>query len=170
MLLLYKWMLAACLMFTPSSKPLHPFYVSVVEMKQNPSTMNMEIMVKIFTDDFEITLRKHFPNQKVDLLNEKMYDQMLPLVEKYISNHLAITVNGQSAPYKLIGFEEEEEGIISYFETEKLPLAKQVRVKCDLLYDYKKEQTNIFHVIVQGVRKSHKLVNPDELLLFNFYD
>lgn len=99
-----------------------------------------------------------------------MYDKMKPLVEKYIRNHFKLTADNKNVELSFVGFEQEEEGILSYFESAQMHKPTAISVKSDLLYEYKKEQVNIFHVKVGGQRVSHKLNNPNSEVSFDFKD
>lgn len=160
-LILYKWLMVFASLGFVSEKPLHPFYVSVTEAIHQPATQRFEVVCKIFTDDFEHTLRLANPDVKIDLLNRAMQEQMNPLVVSYLNKHLSIMVNGKPLMLQFAGFEQEEEGILSYFESAPVQHVRQVQVRCDMLYEYKREQMNLFHITVQGKRKSFKLNHPD---------
>lgn len=169
MFLFNKWFLLLGLLFhTPETTPQHPFYVSVTEIRQNNTSGKLEIMCKIFTDDFEHTLRIHNKNSRIDLLKTERYQDMLPLVDTYITRHLSLTVNGKPLSIHLLGFEQEEEGIISYFESDPSEPVQTLKVQCNLLYEYQQQQHNIFHVYINDVRKSYKLSNPDEVVTLTF--
>ena len=45
------------LIFTSAEPNLHPIFVSVTEIEHNAKDKTLEISCKIFTDDFEKTLR-----------------------------------------------------------------------------------------------------------------
>lgn len=152
----------------PNEKPLHPFYVSVTEITHNESSKNFEVITKIFTDDFEHTLRIANPNVRIDLIRMEMYEQMSPLVEKYIRQHFQIIVEKKIVALNFVGFEQEEEGILCYFESAPVNTPKTIEIKADLLYEYKKEQLNLFHVRVQGKRISQKLNYPKNKIVFEF--
>lgn len=165
---LHKILLLLSVMFLPVSKPSHPFYVSVFEITHNEQTQCFEIITKIFTDDFEHTLRMSNPGVKIDLLKPEMYEAMMPLVEKYIIAHFRLFADNKNVELSFIGFEEEEEGILSYFESKPVAKPAEIKVKSDLLYEYKKEQVNIYHVKVGGKRISYKLNNPNTDAGFDF--
>ncbi|MBX2940119.1 MAG: hypothetical protein KF880_08575 [Ferruginibacter sp.] len=160
-LILYKWLMVLFMPGYLSEKPLHPFYVSVTEVVHQPATGNLEVVCKIFTDDFEHTLRMANPGAKIDLLKNEMQEQMKPLIVSYINTHLKIMVNDRIVPLQFVGYEQEEEGIISYFESVSVPDIQRIQVWCNMLYEYKKEQMNLFHITVHGNRKSFKLNYPD---------
>lgn len=138
----------------------HPFFVSVVEVEHNAKEQLLEISCKIFTDDFEKTLRLNNRGTSVDLINPKDKAAMNRLVAAYVQNHLAIKPDDKALPMEFLGFEKQEEAIYSYWQISQVPSVKKITFANSLLYDYKKEQTNIIHAIVGGVRKTTKLNHP----------
>ncbi|HQW83199.1 MAG TPA: hypothetical protein PK987_01995 [Ferruginibacter sp.] len=145
----------------------HPIYVSVTQIEHNAKDKTLEISCKIFTDDFEHELRRTYKGT-VDLLQPKDKAAMNKLVSAYVQKHLLLNVNGKSALLNFIGYEQDEEGIISYYQVNDIALVKKIDVVDNILFDYKEQQINIVHVIVNGKRKSTKLVNPDATYSFAF--
>lgn len=147
--------------------PAHPIFVSVTEIEHNAKEKTLEISCKIFTDDFEKTLRQQY-NTHVDLLNPKEKAAMEKLVSDYVLKHLAVKADGKPISLQYIGYEQQEEGIESYYQVNNIASVKKIEVTDNILYGYKKEQISIIHVIVNENRKSTKLVNPDEKASFEF--
>jgi hypothetical protein len=143
------------------NKAPHPFFVSVVEVEHNAKEQILEISCKIFTDDFEKTLRLNNPGTYVDLINPKDKAAMNRLITAYIQKHLSVQPDGKVLPMEFIGFEKNEEAIYSYWQINQVPVVKKIAFTNSLLYDYKKEQINIIHAIVGGVRKTTKLSHPE---------
>jgi len=170
---LYKWI--ACLLpvlfcqsFSNEKKEsLHPVFVSVTEIEHNAKENTLEISCKLFTDDFEKTLRKHYTG-KIDLVDEKLKSAMGTVVNDYIQKHLRINVDGKKAALQFIGFEQQEEGVIGYFQVNNIETVIKINVFDDLLYDYNTQQMGIIHVTVNGNRKSTRLNNPDAAANFEF--
>lgn len=146
---------------------LHPLYVSIIEMNQNPKDKTVEISVRIFTDDFEATLKK-YSREKVDLLNPKEKIAMDKLINNYICSRLKVKIDGSNELLHFLGYEQQKESIWCYFEIENISSLKKVDVNCNLLYDYQEKQMNIFHVKAKGVEKSYKLDNPKTYAVFEF--
>ena len=165
--ILYKWFLVASLGMLFHSHSRHPLYISVTEMEHNTKEKTLEISCKIFTDDFEKTLRKTY-NKHIDLLDPKEKEAMNTLVNDYVQKHLKINLEGKTATMHFIGYEQMEEGIISYFEVGNVTTVKNISITNNILYEYKKEQMGFIHVTVNGKRKSSKLNNPDEKVSFVF--
>ena len=165
--ILYKWFLVASLGLLFHSHSRHPLYISVTEIEHNAKERTLEISCKIFTDDFEKTLRMAY-NKQVDLLDSKGKEAMNILVNDYVQKHLTISPEGKRAAIHFIGYEQMEEGIISYFEVGNVTTVKNISITNNILYEYKKEQMGFIHVTVNGKRKSSKLNNPDEKVSFVF--
>jgi hypothetical protein len=158
--LLLLFLLTGFLSAAPVNKVPHPFFVSVVEVEHNAKEQTLEISCKLFTDDFEKTLRLNNPGAAVDLINPKDKAAMNRLITAYIQKHLIIRPDGKSLPMQFIGFEKQEEAIYSYWQIDQVPTVTKIAFSNSLLYDYKKEQINIIHAIVGGVRKTTKLGHP----------
>jgi hypothetical protein len=122
---------------------------------------------RIFTDDFEKTLRGT-TRQKVDLINPADKKAMEQLVNQYIQKHLSIKVNGKPVSLNFVGYEQVEESIQSYYQVNGVSGVKNIMLEDDILYEYKSEQMSIIHITVNGNRKSTRLTNPDKKTTIEF--
>ena len=163
--ILYKWLFVFAM--ASFNNIHHPIFVSVTTIDHNMANKTLEVSCKIFTDDLETTLRKKY-NKKVDLLDVTLNEAMKPMVNDYIKKHLIITADGKPINLQFIGFEQQEEGIISYFEVKDVATVKKIEVMDNILYDEKPQQMQIIHVTVKGQRKSSRLDNPEEKVSFLF--
>jgi hypothetical protein len=148
-------------------KSAHPIFVSVTEIEHNAKEKTLEISCKLFTDDFEKTLRKQYPLH-IDLLNEKLKQQMGVIVNDYIQKHFSITADGKKISLRFLGFDQQEEGIVSYFQADNIASVKKLQLFNNLLYQYSDQQMGIIHATVGGVRKSTKLNNPESAASIEF--
>jgi hypothetical protein len=155
-----QWMLAAVMSVA------HPYYISVTEVEYDGRTKEMVISCKFFPDDLESALKTH-TGGKVDVLkgDKSVLGRQM---SDYILHHLSIEVNGKAVTPAFLGYENDQEATWCYFSVKELPEPKTLRVFNNLLYEYRKEQINMVHVIVNGNRKSTKLSLPDDLVTFTF--
>jgi hypothetical protein len=179
--ILFKWLLVSSLLNfnTSSNSPIqseaegrglggsHPIFVSVTEIEHNAKDKTLEISCKIFTDDFEKTLRSTYKTY-VDLLKPKDKNAMNKLVADYVQKHLLIKVDGKAVALQFLGYEQDEEGIVSYYQVNNIATLKKLDITDNILFEYKKEQISIIHTNVNGNKKSTKLVNPEEKYSFEF--
>ncbi|MFZ1527543.1 MAG: DUF6702 family protein [Ferruginibacter sp.] len=163
----YKWLffLASCMALASFGR--HPIYISVTEIEHNAKERTLEISCKLFTDDFEKTLRNAY-KVHIDLLNPKDKAAMDKLVNDYVQKHFRITVDGKPVALKYLGYEQIEEGIYSYYQADNVAAVKSVTITNNLLYEYKTEQMGLMHVTVNGERKSTRLNNPEEKAVLSF--
>ncbi len=140
---------------------LHPFFISVAEITYDAKEKELEVSIRIFTDDFEKTLRQNYPADKVDLLHTADVKATGGIIKKYVANKFVVALNGKKMPLEFEGYEQVEESTWCYFTIPYANKIQQVKVNNSLLYEYKKEQTNLHHVTINGTRKSSQLNYPD---------
>jgi hypothetical protein len=160
-------LLLICMTLVFTGAKTHPIYVSVTEIQHNAKDKTLEISCKIFTSDFEAILKSK-TKSKVNLLQPTDKTLMESLVNQYIQQHLKIKVDGNLKPMEFLGYEQNEDAIQSFFEINNVATLKKIDVQDEILYEYKSEQISIIHVVVNGNRKSTKLVNPDNSFSLNY--
>lgn len=128
---------------------LHPFYISLTEMRYNPSTRKMEIAQKIFWDDLEVALSKEF-KEKVDFLKPKDKAKLESQLRTYLLKHNQVSVNGKMLSLTYLGFEVDEEAAWFYLESSETILPQSVEVKNSILLEDFDGQQNIVHVYSQS--------------------
>ncbi len=165
--ILYKWFfgVAVCLFF--SGAAMHPIFVSVAEIDYNAKAKTLEVSCKLFTDDFEKTLRSAYKTS-VDLINPPNREAMDKLVNDYVQKNFKLTLDGKLVTLKYLGYEEIEEGIYSYYEASGVSEPKSIQIFNALLYTNHPQQMGLMHVTVNGNRKSTKLNNPDNKATVGF--
>jgi hypothetical protein len=166
--ILHKWLGVIVIWFClGATTKHHPLFVSVTEIEHNAKEKSLEISCKIFTDDFEKTLRTAY-NTKVDLSDAKLKPAMDKLVNDYVQKHLKISADGKSTNLTFVGYERIDEGIYSYYEANNIATVKKMEIMDNILYEYKAQQIGLLHVTVGGKRQSTKLVNPESRAVMSF--
>ena len=163
----YLYVIILIICFCSFHPAKHPFYMGVTEIKYEAPTRNLNISVKLFTNDLETALR-NVSKKNIDILNPKNKSEVDSVLCAYIQQRLAITLNQKNQSLIFIGYEKEEESIWTFFEIKKVPLPKTIIVYTKLLYDYLPQQINIIHAEVNGSKKSSKVANPDSKVEFSF--
>src|SRR5205085_8073126 len=124
---------------------IHPFFVSMTDINYNRKEKELEISVRIFTDDLENTLRKYHSGN-IDILHPADIKQMNGFVNDYIEKHLQLQVNGSPVQISFLGYEEQSESIWSYFEVKDINNVEKLSITNSLLHDYNTNQVNMIHV------------------------
>lgn len=146
---------------------LHPFYVSVTTIEQSRSKTSLEISSRIFFDDLEVALKDEFGG-KTDLVKTEDTGKNSRLIGQYFSRHFRVKVDGKTVPVEFLGFNIEGEAAWCFLEAKGVTSVQKVEIYNSLLYPSFKEQIHIFHLNINGNKKSTKLNNPDTVAEFEF--
>ena len=145
----------------------HPFYISMTDVNYNNKAKSVEVSVRIFTDDFEKTLRSNC-HCKVDLLATSEKPSMEKLVNSYVLKHLQIKIDGQLRNLEFTGYQKEDESVWNYFVIKNVGQVKKIEIDNTLLHDYKSEQINMLHIKANGKEQSDKLDYPNKNYVVSF--
>ena len=146
----------------------HPFYISMTDIDYNDKNHEVEVSVRIFTDDFENTLRKEHSNINIDIEHPANQTQMNGFVNEYIQHHLSFQINGKQAAMGFAGYEKENESIWIYFEIKDVSAVQKVVITNTLLHDYNENQINLIHIKANNKEQETKLNYPDSEAEFSF--
>ena len=133
----------------------HPYFISMTDIRHNTKTKKVEVSVRIFTDDFEKTLRQNC-HCKVDLSTKGDKVMMGKLINNYIVQHLYLKLDGQDKNLEFKGYQQEEESVWSYFEIVEENKFAKMEVTNTLLHDYKEEQVNMIQIHANGKDETNK--------------
>lgn len=148
-----------------SLKPMHPYYVSVCDVRIDSVSKSVNVSCKLFTDDLQDALYRIYKNP-VELNIQS--DNQKKMLESYFKEHFKLTIGTKAIPLKFVGYENEEEATWCYFEFNKIENFGKVMIVNTILYDFLPEQTNLIHCYYNLQRKSYKLDNPNKLAVFEF--
>lgn len=160
-IVLFKWLGISILNF------FHPFHVSVTEMNHNAKEQTIEISCKLFVDDFEKGLME-YGKTKVDLQSDVLHEKMNQLINAYLKKNLRLKIDGKDMDQQYLGFEVEKESVFCYFQVDKIKSIKKMEINSTILYKEFDDQSNIFHVTINGKRQSSKIELPDSVLTLSY--
>lgn len=146
---------------------LHPFYVSVTNIEQSKDKKSLEISSRIFFDDLEVALKDEL-GVKLSLLDKKQELENTELLKKYFAKNFQVIINDEIVPYEFLGFNIESEAAWCFIEVKTPNTIKKVEVANSLLYKSFKEQTHIYHLEINGTKKSTKTNHPNIRTRFEF--
>ena len=128
---------------------LHPFFITLTEVRFNPSSKKMELAQKIFWDDLEVALSKE-AGGSVDFLKPKDKAKLESQVKAYLLKHTQVWVNGKMVPLSYVGYEVEEDAAWFYLESGITVVPTTVEVQNTLLLREFAGQQNIVHVYLNS--------------------
>jgi hypothetical protein len=123
----------------------HTYHSSILELRLNPEQKQVELALKVFTDDLENALSKGRP-QHLSLQDPRA----LPLADAYVREHLALTLPGTSArqpslplTVKFIGMQPEKDAYWLYAKAELPRATTSFLLRNTILLDLFSDQMNI---------------------------
>jgi len=141
---------------------LHPLHVSVTEIEMDPKDKRLEIMMRVFVDDLEVSLREKYQNPDLDVLapKGKTLDQMMV---EYLEPHFKISLDGEPQVTKYLGHENDGEAFVFYIEVEKVDKWTTIQVQNDIITEIYKDQSNLVHVTSNETVRSLRLTRSRPL-------
>ena len=123
----------------------HETYLSVTEIEYNKEKKSVQIISRVFIDDFEDVLSKRYQKEiSLSYKDDLKFNQ--DLMEKYIEKKLKIIVEGKSINLKLLGSKFDADQIVLFIESENIESFKKVNVENLILTDLFDTQKNITHI------------------------
>lgn len=145
----------------------HKFYVSVTEISYNEERASLQVISRVFIDDFENVLNLRY-GQDLTLDPQTESSNADEFIEKYLEQKLYLEINGKMAGITYLGKEYENDMLVFYIEVAGIKNIRNVLVRNTVLMDLFEEQKNLVHVKVKGKTKSMVLITGREENLLNF--
>jgi hypothetical protein len=157
---------AAALLFVFS---VHPLHISVTEINFDEKEKQLEIMMRVFVDDLEQTMRKRLQQPELDITDIKGGQTLDQMMKAYIDGRFKISLDSKPQVVNYLGHEREGDAFIFYIEVAKVKKWKTIQVQNQLLTEMFDDQSNLVHVTVREVVHSMRLTrdNPVDKLTFD---
>ncbi|UBZ05765.1 hypothetical protein LDL76_10325 [Salegentibacter mishustinae] len=139
----------------------HEFYLSVTEIEYNNEKQSLQIITRVFIDDFEDVLNERY-GADLQLSEEAEEGAVAENISKYLKQKLRLQVNGEELQLNYLGKEYDADQLILYIEVEDLAPFKKIEVTNEILTDLFDDQKNVVHVKVNDKTKSLLLMRQQE--------
>ncbi|WP_340065212.1 DUF6702 family protein [Ascidiimonas aurantiaca] len=151
------------------SAGLHKFYLSVTEVRYSEESRSLQMITRIFIDDFEKSLEERY-GIKAHLMTEQEHKDIDSYIKKYLEDKLSVTINGKPAEIKYIGKTYDVDVVKCYMEIENVRYKrlKTIVITNRILYEIFEEQQNIVHFRLPDKAKSFVFVKGNDKGLLNF--
>lgn len=146
---------------------LHPYHVGSVEISYSSKSKTFEVTGRFFLDDLEDGLGKKYGGT-FHFNDEKYKAKLNEALSKYSQEYFKLKTDNKFLKVNYIGYEEDHESVNVYLESEPVSNPKKVEAAVSFLYNLFDDQINIVHIIVNGDRKSEKLIYPNRYLYKQF--
>ncbi|MCP9764842.1 DUF6702 family protein [Lacihabitans soyangensis] len=138
-------LLLVCFLNTNWS-PKHDFHTSLTEINYNPKSGSLELSVRVFTDDLELTLTNFNKGKLVKIEDpENVVD---PLIEQYLRKNLALVSPDKDVKFgKFYGKEKEANATWLYLEIFDCKNIKNYTIYNNIMQEMFSDQTNLVNII-----------------------
>jgi hypothetical protein len=138
---------------------LHPIHVSIAEIDHNADAKALQITLRIFIDDLELSIRNKTNSPEMDLLNPGGSTSTDRLVSDYLSNALKLKVDKKAVQTNYLGHEIEGPAMICYIEVPNVKKFKSIEVTNMAILETHEDQSNLVNVNYKEKVKSMRLTN-----------
>lgn len=149
-----------------SFKTMHKYYVSLTEIEYVKEERSVQIITRIFIDDFENVLRNRF-YEGLTLDTEKENIETNDYIEKYLKDKLKITINHKEFSFNFLGKEYEDDMILCYLEIQNIDRISSIKVENKLLYEMFPDQKNMVRFKIHSVNKTILLIKENDKGVLN---
>lgn len=148
---------------------LHPIHVSVTEIDFDQKDHALEIMMRVFIEDLEVTLRNSLNDPDLDILQPDDGRTTDRIAADYLSEHFKVALDDKPQKTKYLGHEQEGDALIFYIEVSNVKPWKTISVQNDIIFATYSDQSNLVHVYVNDKVKSLRLTEntPADKLTFD---
>lgn len=162
-----SFILASFFLLSGFKSGAHEFYLSVTEITYKKETQSLQIITRIFADDFEEVLRMRFDDE-IRLIPDGEKGPVSEMTKKYLDQKLQIKLGEKPLQLNYLGKEYDADQVVLYIEIENVPHFNEIEVTNAILTDLFDDQKNVVHVQLNGVTKSMLLQkdNDSESLIF----
>jgi hypothetical protein len=145
---------------------LHKYYVSLTEIEYVKEEQSVQIITRIYIDDFESALRNRY---EADLTLQSKYENLETdyYIEKYLKDKLKITINDKLLRFNFLGKEYEDDMVLCYMEIPNIESVSSIEVVNKILYDLFPDQKNIVRIKINTINKSILLIKENDKGLLN---
>jgi hypothetical protein len=136
---------------------LHPIHVSVTEIEFDEKDKALEILMRVFIDDLELTLRNNVKDPGFDFYDPANAAKIDQLVGEYLKTRFKISLDNKIQKSTYLGHEREEEAFIFFIEVANVKKWKTISIHNDIIMETHDDQSNLIHVTVKGKIRSLRL-------------
>ncbi|TAF66675.1 MAG: hypothetical protein EAZ55_05605 [Cytophagales bacterium] len=155
--------------------PPHDFHSSLADMQYNASTKSFEVILTVFTDDFEAALTASLEQERYAHLvlsifgsptnpniTQRKYEMIRldeskkyePLIQAYLSYHFAIIKNQEPKTLQYVGRKSQADVTMLYFEIPCKEALKGLIFRNSLITELYEDQVNVVNLIYKEQKKS----------------
>ena len=145
----------------------HKYYMSVTQIEYIEDKQSVQLITRIFIDDFEKLLRERY-DESITLVDKDEPATVDLYIERYLSEKIKIKINDKDADLIFIGKEYDIDIVRCYLEIEDVDEINSFEISNQVLFDVFEEQKNIIKTDINSKQKSFILISQDKTAMLNF--
>ena len=153
--------------FLCSFNTLHKYYVSITQIEFVKEQQSVQIISRIFIDDFESVLRKGY-DKNITLDRGDDETQIDDYIKKYLLTKIEISINNQEVIPTFIGKKYDDGIMHCYLEIENIKSISTFQIKNKVLFDMFEDQKNVIRTNINNKNKTVVLTAQNDKGLLNF--
>lgn len=139
--------------FTPANIYDHEFYLSVTDITYIESEKSLQIISRVFTDDFEDVINKRY-DKDFKLIPSLEVKEIDDYIEKYIRDKFVLETDDELLKFNYLGRKYKDDMVYLFLEVEGLEQFKSLTVENSILTDLYQDQKNMIHFKSDDFKKS----------------
>jgi len=160
---LWFLLLVPLLAFVP-----HKYYVSTTDMYYKPEKQQLQLVVRVFTDDFSRALSQ-YSDEEISLdPDTKAAEATEQLISNYFKDHFVIYGLEEIASFSFVGWEYKQDQTHVYASFDNIPEMDILEWSNAFLFDAFPDQKNIVNLSTSMGKKSFLHTKDQNFAQFNF--
>ena len=136
------------------SASTHKYYVSTTDMFFKPKQNQIQLVVRVFTDDFTAALSR-FTSTEIKLDPDQLSENVISgHMSSYFQQHFQLKSPNEPAVFSFVGWAYKQNQTILYASFDALPEMTQLEWSNTFLMDVFPDQKNIVTLSTSGAKKS----------------
>lgn len=146
---------------------VHKYYMSVTQIEYVKDKESVQIITRIFIDDFENLLRERY-DESITLAGKDEPITVDMYMERYLGEKIKIKINNQEVYFSFIGKEYDIDIVRCFLEIEGVKKINSFEISNQVLFDLFEDQQNIIKTDINASKNSYILVSQDNTAVLNF--
>lgn len=145
----------------------HEYYVSLTEITYKPEQQRVEVIARLFHDDFENVLQTRY-SKELNLKPSKQSDNIETFIKLYFDKKFTVSIDGVKQTPEYLGYKFDQDRINILLKIKHVNDFKEIAIQNLLLTDVFEEQKNIVHCFKPNQKKSVLLTRFDAEAVLKF--
>lgn len=141
------------LTLTPATQTDHDFYLSVTDITYVKKEKSLQIISRVFTDDFENVINKRY-DKDFKLIPTLEVEEIDFYIEKYIRDKFILETKSEVLSFEYVGRKYEDDMVYLFLEVKNLENFEALTIENSILTDLFQEQKNMIHFKSDNFKKS----------------